>query len=203
VAAFAWIDPPLTHSAQRQIKPNYGPYASEQEALDALVSRLVAALDPQMIWLFGSRERGDARPDSDFDLLVVAKPDGAFGSDDYELIDMPIRDTRIGCDLVPCSYEAYQAGLGLRTSFVAQIVDSGRRIYSADTSWNFDAAPHPPSGHLLPVRTGKKGRQAPLFPSPRHLRGEGGPQGRMRGSSEGAELSFFQQHEAFSARHEY
>jgi uncharacterized protein len=112
-----------------QIKPNYGPYASEKEALDALVARLVAALDPQMIWLFGSRARGDARPDSDFDLLVVAKAEGSFGSDDYELIDRPIRDTRIGCDLVPCSLEAFHAGMGLRTSFVAQIAEHGRIVY--------------------------------------------------------------------------
>ena len=122
----------MTQAAQRQVKPNYGPYGSEQEALDALVSRLVAALDPQMIWLFGSRARGDARPDSDFDLLVVAKPGGSFGSDDYEVIDMPIRDTRIGCDLVPCSHEAYEAGLGLRTSLVAQIAGHGKIVYGGD-----------------------------------------------------------------------
>jgi uncharacterized protein len=186
LAIAAWIAAPLTHSAQRQVKPNYGPYASEQEALDALVSRLVAALDPPVIWLFGSRARGNAQPDSDFDLLVVAKPGGSFGSDDYELIDMPVRDARIGCDLVPCSCEAYQAGLGLRTSLVAQIVECGRMAYSM----NFGAAPHPPSGHLLPARGGEKGRPT-FFPSPRLLRGEGGPKGRMRGSSESAELSSF------------
>jgi uncharacterized protein len=122
----------VTHSAQRQVKPNYGPYGSEQEALDALVSQLAAALDPQVIWLFGSRARGNAQPDSDFDLLVVAKPGGSFGSDDYELIDMPVRDTRIGCDLVPCSYEAYEAGLGLRTSLVAQIAGHGKVVYGGD-----------------------------------------------------------------------
>ena len=175
----------MTQSAQRQVKPNYGPYGSEREALDALVSRLVAALDPQMIWLFGSGARGDARPDSDFDLLVVAKAGGADWAEDYVMIDLPIRDTRIGCDLVPCSHEAYVAGLGLRTSFVRQIVDGGRVVYSADSSLILGAAPHPPFGHLLPVRTGKKGRPAPYFRSPRLLRGEGGPKGRMRGSSEG------------------
>ena len=117
-------------SQTARIKPNYGPFSSEKEALDSLVARLVAALDPQMIWLFGSRARGTARPDSDFDLLVVAKPDGVFGSDDYELIDMPIRDTRIGCDLVPCSHEAYLAGLGLKTSLVSQIMGHSKLVYS-------------------------------------------------------------------------
>ncbi len=59
-------------------------------------------------------------------------------------------------------------------------------IVSVMTLSTLGAAPHPPFGHLLPVRTGKKGRPAPLFPPPRCLRGEGGPKGRMRGSSEGA-----------------
>ena len=45
-----------------------------------------------------------------------------------------------------------------------------------------------PSGHLLPVRTGKKGRTALFFPSPRSY-GEKVPEGRMRGSAEGWKFS--------------
>ena len=41
------------------------------EQLDTAVRRLVAALRPERIYLFGSRARGDADQDSDFDLLVV------------------------------------------------------------------------------------------------------------------------------------
>ena len=36
-----------------------------------MVERIVAAFNPVKIILFGSRARGDARPDSDVDLLVV------------------------------------------------------------------------------------------------------------------------------------
>ena len=39
--------------------------------LAALISRLVAAVSPDRILLFGSRATGTARPDSDIDLLVV------------------------------------------------------------------------------------------------------------------------------------
>jgi uncharacterized protein len=136
LADFARIDPEVTNSAQklaaqRQVKPNYGPHASEQEALDALVSRLVAALDPQMIWLFGSRARGDARPDSDFDLLVVAKPDGSFGSDDYDTVYAPVMGSWIGADVVPCALPDYEEALELNTSFVTRIVTEGRKIYEA------------------------------------------------------------------------
>jgi predicted nucleotidyltransferase len=43
-----------------------------QEALE----RLVAALEPEEVWLFGSWARGEARPDSDVDLLVVVPYEG-------------------------------------------------------------------------------------------------------------------------------
>ena len=39
--------------------------------LPQIVGRLVRAMDPVRIQLFGSRARGDQRPDSDYDLLVV------------------------------------------------------------------------------------------------------------------------------------
>lgn len=39
--------------------------------LPHIVGRLVRAMDPVRIILFGSRARGDQRPDSDYDLLVV------------------------------------------------------------------------------------------------------------------------------------
>ena len=40
------------------------------------VARLKPGLAPVELWLFGSRARGDARPDSDWDILVVV-PDSA------------------------------------------------------------------------------------------------------------------------------
>ena len=47
------------------------------EKLQGMVRILVAAANPEQIILFGSRARGDARPDSDVDLLVVeAEPFG-------------------------------------------------------------------------------------------------------------------------------
>ena len=44
---------------------------TDAEFLQA-VKRSVLAVDPQAeVWLFGSRARGDARPDSDWDFLVL------------------------------------------------------------------------------------------------------------------------------------
>ena len=113
------------------IRPNFGGRTSENEALAVVVNRLTTAIDPQTIWLFGSRARGDARPDSDFDLLIVGKADGDLTSDDYERLDCAINGLGISCDLVPCSAEDFAAGAGLRTSFVARILSEGRRVYEA------------------------------------------------------------------------
>jgi uncharacterized protein len=45
------------------------------DLMNELVRRIVAAADPDKIVLFGSRGRGDHRPDSDIDLLLVQRSD--------------------------------------------------------------------------------------------------------------------------------
>ena len=113
------------------VRPNFGPFATEAEALEAVVSRIVGAVDPEAVWLFGSRARGEARPDSDFDLLVVGKPGSPLGSDDYEKVDRPLHGLGIGCDVVPCAAEDFAEALELNTSFVTRIVGEGRKVYEA------------------------------------------------------------------------
>lgn len=44
---------------------------SDSMVLDEIVSRLTKGLKAERIYLFGSRARGQARQDSDYDLLVV------------------------------------------------------------------------------------------------------------------------------------
>lgn len=45
--------------------------SDEESLLRQMVSAIVNEVSPETIILFGSRARGDARPDSDVDLLVV------------------------------------------------------------------------------------------------------------------------------------
>jgi predicted nucleotidyltransferase len=41
------------------------------DKVDSVVSRIAEAIHPQKIILFGPRARGNARPDSDIDLLLI------------------------------------------------------------------------------------------------------------------------------------
>jgi uncharacterized protein len=51
------------------------PRIDAPEELDRVVQHLVEALDPLAIYLFGSRVRGDARDESDYDLMLVLPDD--------------------------------------------------------------------------------------------------------------------------------
>ncbi|MGO9769411.1 MAG: nucleotidyltransferase domain-containing protein [Roseiarcus sp.] len=110
---------------------NKGVFRDEAEALDEVVRRLVETFDPESVWLFGSRAEGRARPDSDFDLLLVAKPRGSFGSQDYERVIAPLIGLGVGCDVVPCSRDDFEEGTRIKTSLIAQVLSSGRRLYDA------------------------------------------------------------------------
>ena len=45
--------------------------------LAEIVRRLIEAYAPERIYLFGSRARGDAGPDSDYDLMLIVPDDAA------------------------------------------------------------------------------------------------------------------------------
>jgi predicted nucleotidyltransferase len=45
--------------------------AVTEQILDDMVQAIVQEIDPEQIYLFGSHARGNARPDSDVDLLIV------------------------------------------------------------------------------------------------------------------------------------
>jgi predicted nucleotidyltransferase len=65
-----------------------------QAEIDRMVKRIVRKFHPDKIILFGSQARGDARPDSDVDLLIVMPVDGSIREKRIEiglaLYDIPV-----------------------------------------------------------------------------------------------------------------
>lgn len=57
----------------------------DEQLLRHITDRIVQHFHPHRIVLFGSHARGDARPDSDVDLLVVMDSDKSFHQRGYEV----------------------------------------------------------------------------------------------------------------------
>ena len=63
--------------------------ALDQETLDEIIQRVVEVAEPDRIILFGSAARGEMGPNSDVDLMVVARTDHRL-----ELTDRIYRNLR-------------------------------------------------------------------------------------------------------------
>ena len=93
------------------------------------VRRLVEALDPERIYLFGSRGRGDATVDSDYDLYVLVRN-----------VDMPLRDQeraayralsdlKVAKDILIQTSVAFERNLSVVGSLPAAVEREGRLLY--------------------------------------------------------------------------
>jgi len=88
--------------------PNYGPYLTEEAALSAVLSKLVSALNPLAVYLFGSRAERRARPDSDFDLVIVLENQTPEAQVSHDAVYAPLCGSGIGCDIVPCLVSEFE-----------------------------------------------------------------------------------------------
>ena len=72
---------------------------TEEDLIEEVGRRLAAAAPDADIVLFGSRARGEARPDSDLDLLVI-EPDFARRGEEYIRLRKELRGLGVAIDLV-------------------------------------------------------------------------------------------------------
>jgi predicted nucleotidyltransferase len=103
--------------------------SSQEEVLQDISLRLISRFAPQKILLYGSRATGTARPDSDYDLLIVWKdehPPAARAA--------TVRQALLGVDaafdiavVTPCEYER----LRNRRLHIVAIADREGRILHA------------------------------------------------------------------------
>jgi predicted nucleotidyltransferase len=110
-------------------EPNHGPFGSEERALSALVDRLVQAFDPEAIYLFGSRARGDATPLSDFDLMMITASGDDEAEADLAAAYAPIQGLGIACEVIPCSRGAFEREKRTRTGICRRVAEEGRLVY--------------------------------------------------------------------------
>lgn len=99
--------------------------------LAEIVRRLVEAYQPERIYLFGSKARGDAGPDSDYDLLVVAPDDAPAERRDSKLAYQVLWGTRAATDVIVWEKSRFERRSRVVCSLPATVLREGRVLYAA------------------------------------------------------------------------
>jgi predicted nucleotidyltransferase len=104
---------------------------AREPLLAEIVRRLVETCQPKRIYLFGSMARGDAGPDSDYDILVLVE---RSTEPLYRLSQRGFRALRgidAAVDVVVWDRATFDARLHLPASFPATVVREGRLLHAA------------------------------------------------------------------------
>ena len=104
---------------------------SQASAIDEILRRLIEAYLPEEIRLFGSKARGDAGPDSDFDLAVIVPDDAPPERKDSRLAYERLWGTGTAADVVVWTRSYFQRRLHVVASLPATVMREGRLLYAA------------------------------------------------------------------------
>ncbi len=102
----------------------------DQRQLEELVDRIVQAVHPLKIILFGSAARGEMGPDSDVDLLVVM-PEGTHRGRTAEHLYMSVRRVGIPFDVVVATPSDLETHRDSPFLIYREAAREGRMVYAA------------------------------------------------------------------------
>ena len=105
-----------------------GQAAADWRLVDEAVRRIVQAVAPEKVVLFGSRARGDARADSDVDLLVIVQSEEPRYRRAAPLYGL-LSDILIQMDILVYSPEEVEEWREVRQAFVTTAVREGTVLY--------------------------------------------------------------------------
>jgi predicted nucleotidyltransferase len=107
------------------------PYRVSDPTLAELLRRLVPAYRPERGYLFGSRARGEAGPDSDYDLLIVVPDDATADRRRSRLAYEVLRGTGVAADVLVCTRSWFDRREGLKASLPGTVLREGRLLHAA------------------------------------------------------------------------
>ena len=99
-----------------------------------LLRRLVPAYQPERVYLFGSRARGEAGPESDYDLLLVVPDDAPPERRRSRLAYEALRGTGVAADVLVCTRTWFDRRVDLRASLPGTVLREGRLLHAASRS---------------------------------------------------------------------
>jgi predicted nucleotidyltransferase len=106
------------------------PALHEDARLAEIVRRLVEAYQPERIYLFGSVARGEAAPDSDYDLLVVVADDAPPERKRSRLAYEVLWGTGAAADVLVCTRSYFEARRHLKASLPGTILQEGKLLHA-------------------------------------------------------------------------
>ena len=100
-----------------------------ETAVAALLERIVPALSPEAVYLFGSRARGDAGRDSDFDLLVIVSDDTPRDKIRLTSTYRLARGSGVPADVIACRRQWFERNREQVGTLGYKAVHEGRLVY--------------------------------------------------------------------------
>jgi predicted nucleotidyltransferase len=106
--------------------------AVTEQVMDEMVQAIVREINPEQIYLFGSRARGNARSDSDIDLLIVERePFGPHRSRWQELarIRQALSAFRVSKDILVYSRDEVTRWQHAMNHIISRGLREGKLLY--------------------------------------------------------------------------
>jgi len=104
---------------------------ADNAILSEIVTRLAPVYHPERIYLFGSMARGDAGPDSDYDILLVmpdnAPPELLTAASAYEAL----WGLGTSVEVHIWSHGRFESRSRLRASLASAVTREGKLLYAA------------------------------------------------------------------------
>jgi predicted nucleotidyltransferase len=99
--------------------------------LEEMVRRLVAAFNPDHIYLYGSRARGEAGPDSDYDLMLVVSASQVPRYRRDQQAFRALCGLGVPKEVIVLTRAEFEAGRKVTCSLPATVLREGRLLYAA------------------------------------------------------------------------
>jgi predicted nucleotidyltransferase len=109
---------------------NQIPHATDP-VIEQIVHRLVVALGPERIYLFGSQARGDVVPDSDYDVLVVVPASTLPRYRRDQIAFAALTGMGVAKDVLVLTHEEFEQQRTVVCSLPATVEREGMLLYAA------------------------------------------------------------------------
>jgi len=99
--------------------------------LEEMVRRLVEAVQPERIYLFGSKARGEDGPETDYDLLVIVPSSNLPGYRRDQIAYRALLGLGVAKDVLVWTHDEFEGRCHLPASLPATVIREGKLLYAA------------------------------------------------------------------------